>query len=150
MCAGLYQPAFIKHNNPIGLLNSGKAMRDDQRGAPSHQHLQRLLDQVFGLRIQRGGGLIQQQDRRIAQQRAGDGDALALPARQTRPALSDPGLVSFRELRDELVGVSRFSGCAHLFLGRARPAVADIFQDRTRVKVGILGDISELVAQITQ
>ena len=43
---------------------------------------QRVLHQPFGFVVERGGGLVEDQDRRILQHRAGDGQALALAARQ--------------------------------------------------------------------
>lgn len=54
-------------------------------GAPGRQIVQRLLDQPFALRIQRACRLVQKQDRRIAQDGAGDGRALALPAESAEP-----------------------------------------------------------------
>jgi len=45
--------------------------------------------QTLILRVQSTRRLIQQQQRRIAQDRTRDGDALALPAGQSRPALAD-------------------------------------------------------------
>jgi hypothetical protein len=42
--------------------------------------LERGLDQALGLGVERGGGLVEDQDRRVLQQRTGDGEALALAA----------------------------------------------------------------------
>jgi hypothetical protein len=53
-----------------------------------HQALQRILHQPLAFGIQRAGGLVEQQDRRIAQNGAGNGDALALAARQARAVLA--------------------------------------------------------------
>ena len=51
---------------------------------PRHQPIQRLLDHRLVLGIDRRQRFVQHQDRRVAQQRAGDGDALTLAARQAR------------------------------------------------------------------
>ena len=48
---------------------------------PPHQLLQRCLNLVLALGIKRARRLVEQQHRRIAQQRPGDGDALALATR---------------------------------------------------------------------
>ena len=48
-----------------------------------HQIGQRLLHQHFRFGIQVRGSFVQNQDRRILQQRAGDGDALPLAAAET-------------------------------------------------------------------
>ena len=51
--------------------------------------LQRLLDQVFSLCVDAAGGVIEDEDTRVNEQGAGDGDALLLPARQGHAALAD-------------------------------------------------------------
>ena len=62
-----------------------------------HQFLQRGLHQGFAFGIERRRGLVEQQQRRIAQDRAGDRDALALAARQRNAALADLGLKALRQ-----------------------------------------------------
>ena len=64
-------------------------MRDDEGGAALHQRLQRLLDLRLGRRVERAGRLVEDQDRRVLQQRPGDGEALALAARKRDAALAD-------------------------------------------------------------
>ena len=56
-------------------------MRNDERRPVEHQRRERVLDQQLGLGIQRRGGLVQNQNRRVLQQRPRDGQPLALPAR---------------------------------------------------------------------
>jgi hypothetical protein len=53
-------------------------MRDGDDGPPTHQAVQCLPDGFFRIAIERGGRLIQQKDRRIAQKSACDADALPL------------------------------------------------------------------------
>ena len=54
-----------------------------------HQPLQGLDHQVFGLGVQRRGRLVEDQNRVVADERAGDPDALALTARERRTSLAD-------------------------------------------------------------
>jgi hypothetical protein len=60
---------------------------DDQRRASLHQRGKGLLHPVLRFRVQRRRGLVQEQDRRVLEQRPGDGDALPLAARQVGAAL---------------------------------------------------------------
>ena len=60
-------------------------MGDDQHGAAGHQPSQRILDQRLASGVQVGRGLIQDEQRRILQEGAGDGQALPLPAAQPAP-----------------------------------------------------------------
>ena len=55
---------------------------------------ERLLHQPLGLGVERRGGLVQDQDRRVLQDRAGDRDPLALAAGEPAAALADHGVVA--------------------------------------------------------
>jgi hypothetical protein len=57
-----------------------------------HQRRQRLLDVALGLGVQRRGGLVEDQDRRVLEHGPGDGDALPLPAGQQHAAIADQGV----------------------------------------------------------
>ena len=62
-----------------------------------------LLDDALALVVERAGRLVEDQDARIGDQRAGNGDALALAARKRRAALADDGVVAFGQFEDEVV-----------------------------------------------
>ena len=55
---------------------------------------ERLLDRRLDLRIERRGGLVEDQDRRVLQDHPGDGDPLALAAGELDAALADVGVVA--------------------------------------------------------
>ena len=59
------------------------------RGAPRGDVAQRLLDRRLGAAVERAGRLVEDQDRRVLEQGAGDGDALLLAARKLEAALAD-------------------------------------------------------------
>jgi len=80
---------LIDHQNTVARQDRGQPVRDHDRGALRHQLGQRLLHQRFALGIQRRRRLIEQQQRRLAQDGARDGDALALAARQHDAAFAD-------------------------------------------------------------
>src|SRR5690606_42127806 len=52
---------------------------------------------ALGAGVQRGRRLVEHHDAGVLQQRAGDGDALALSARQLDAALADAGVVTRRQ-----------------------------------------------------
>ena len=64
-------------------------MGEDESRAALHQPVERGLDDRLVLRVHRGERFVEDQDRRVAQQRAGDGDALALPAGELDAPFSD-------------------------------------------------------------
>jgi hypothetical protein len=61
-----------------------------------HQRFQAFLDGRFDFRVQRRGGFVHDQDRRVLEQHAGDGDALALAAGELHAALADVGIEPVR------------------------------------------------------
>ena len=71
-----------------------------QRGEPL-EHAQ------LGLGVERGGGLVEDQDRRVLQHRARDREPLALPGRELRAALAEQRVVALGQRGDELVGARR-------------------------------------------
>jgi hypothetical protein len=59
----------------------------------------------LGFGVERGRGLVEDQDRIVADHGAGDPDALALAAGQRVAALADHGVVPLRHPGDEFVGI---------------------------------------------
>lgn len=64
--------ALLQHDDAVGLLHGSEAVRDNQRAAILRRIVQRPLHQPFAGGIERAGGLVEQQDGRILQDRAGD------------------------------------------------------------------------------
>jgi hypothetical protein len=60
-----------------------------QRGAALAEFGERLLHVTLGFGVERGGRLVEQDDRCVLDQRARNLDALALPAGQLQPVLAD-------------------------------------------------------------
>ena len=80
MLAAFHNLSLIEHTDFIRILDCGKTVRNGDSSAGFHQPLQSLLHQAFRLRIECGGGLIQNQYGRILENGAGNADALTLPA----------------------------------------------------------------------
>ena len=98
-------PARVHHHDAVGRAHGREAMGDDQRRSPSHQPLERLLHQPLAFGVERAGRFVEQQDRRVAQQRAGDRDALALAARKPRAGIAEEGVEALRQGGDEIQGL---------------------------------------------
>ena len=89
------------------LQDRGQAVGDDQGGAALHGLVQGALDQALVLGVQGAGGLVQQQDRRVADQGAGDGQALALAAGEGAAALAQRRVEALRQGVEEGLGLGR-------------------------------------------
>ena len=97
-----------------------------------------------------GGRLVENQDRRVANDRARDRDALALTAGQRHAALADHRGVAVRHLDDELVRVGQFGGADRVFDLRVGLAVGDVLPDRAAEQQRVLQDEADLIAQRLQ
>lgn len=74
-------PAILQTDDAVGLHGDGIVVGDEDDGvALLMQLLQHPQHFAAGVRIQRAGGLVGQDDRRVAHQRPRDGNALLLAA----------------------------------------------------------------------
>ena len=104
--------ALVEHHDLVGAADGGQPVRDHDHGAVLHQVGQRLLHQHFRFGVEMRGGFVQNQDGRVLEQGAGDGDALPLAAAQPHAAVADHRLVAFRQALDEFVRQGGFGGAA--------------------------------------
>src|SRR6185437_7417978 len=79
-------------------------MRDNENRASFADAPKVVLDDPLGLVIQRAGRLIENQNSWVGHQRAGDGNALSLSAREGRATLTDGRVISLKQLENEVVG----------------------------------------------
>ena len=80
------EPAFIEHDDAVGIAHRRKAMRNGKRRAGLGELAERCLNECLAFGIERARRFIKEQDGRIAQDRAGDRDALALAAGESQAA----------------------------------------------------------------
>ena len=145
--AGLDDAPLVEHQDAVGADHARQPMRQDQGRASGREAVDRLLDHRLVFGVDRGESLVEDQDRRIAQQRAGDRQALALPAGQHDPALADHRRITLRQGHDELVrvGVAR-RGFELLPVG-VRLAEPQILLDRAVEEIRVLMDDGDHPAQ---
>ncbi len=127
--------------------DGGEPVRDDQRRASLAQLGDRLLHVTLGFRIQRRGRLVEQDDRRILDQRARDRDALALAAGQLHAMLADRRIVAGGKAEDEVVRMRGLGGGDDLRFAGAEPAERDVVADGAAEQLHDLADIGDLPAQ---
>src|SRR5262249_18338221 len=86
--------AGFHYENRVSVHDGMKTMSDHNGGTVLAEMLDCLLHLLLGLRVQRRGGLIQQNDRCVLDQRARDRDALALAAGKLSTMLADRRVVA--------------------------------------------------------
>lgn len=122
--AGLHDLAVFYDDNLVGFQNRAEPVGENEGGPIFHQAFHGVLDEAFAFGVERAGGFVEDEETRVFQDRAGDGDALPLAAAEFDATFADGAVVAVRELEDEVMGVGGFGG----------------FNDRRHVGVGAMGE----------
>ncbi len=147
MCTLFLDAVFREHQDPLGVLDRGQTVRDDQSRSVFGKFFQRLLDDALTLVVERRGRFIKNKDRRVLQENTGDGEPLLLSAAEFDASLTDIRIVAVRKFHDEIMGVGTLGGIDHIFESCIRPTIADIFQNCSCEKVNILLHDADLFSQ---
>ena len=123
-------------------------MGDDKGGAALHQPVHALLHQLLCAGVDGGRGLVQDQDRRVRNGGAGDGEELPLALAQIGPIAGEDCLVAIRKPPDKAVGVGQLRGGNALLIGGLQPPVADILHHCASKQVGVLQDDAQGAAKV--
>ena len=83
-----------RRRGSVGAPDRREPVGDDEGRPPLHQLGEALLDERLALAVERGGGLVQDQDPRIGEDRARDRDPLALAAGELHAPLADDRVVA--------------------------------------------------------
>jgi hypothetical protein len=76
----LDEAAALDGDDAVGAAHRREAVGDDEDGAALGDPAHVLLDDPLALIVERAGRLVEDEDPRIGDEGAGDGDALTLPA----------------------------------------------------------------------
>ena len=87
----------VDDDDAVRIAHRAQPVRDDQYRSPLADSLHVVLDDALGLVVERARRLVENQDARVADQRPGDGDALALVAGESRTVFADERVVAFRQ-----------------------------------------------------
>src|SRR5450755_2177957 len=100
----------VKDGDAVGVADGGDAVGDKDSRASAHDFPQMVEDFVFGLGVDAGESIVEDQNAGTAEQRAGDGGALLLASGESDAAFAYGGVVAFREIFDVLVDIGGFGG----------------------------------------
>ena len=111
--------AAVHDEDRVGVADRRQAVGDDERRPAVHQPGHRALDEDLGPRVDRGGRLVEDEDRRVGEERAGDRQQLLLAGRQVGRVVVDDGVVAVGQRPHEVVDVGGLGGRDDLVLGGA-------------------------------
>ena len=117
-----------------------------------HQIVEALLDGSLDLRIKRTRRFIEDENGRILEQHASNGDTLALPAGEFHAALAHMRIIGapalrIDEMRDEFIGMGAPCRLDDLVHDRLGLAVSDVVLDGAMQQGRVLSDHPDLLAQ---
>lgn len=145
-----FDPAALQHDNVVGMLNGGQPVRDDKQRFASGQLRKAPLNLVLVFGVRKGGGFVENDDRRILQNHAGNGDALLFTAREAFARLACGRVVALRQLFDERLALRGTRCRAHLFIGGIRFAEADVFKQGAAEQEVVLRDKADRLGQLRE
>ncbi len=85
MGAGFHDMPLVENNDHVCVLNGAQTVCDGEHGTVCHDFIQRILHQFLRDGVKRTGGFVKNQDRRILEDCAGNGNTLFLSAAQQEP-----------------------------------------------------------------
>ena len=97
------ESAVFEDVDEVGVHDGGESVCDDEDGVVAAEVCQDVADLAFVVGVEVGGGFVEEEDFPAGEQGAGDGQALALPARESRPRLPDHGVQTLRRSGSEIV-----------------------------------------------
>lgn len=144
MAAGFDDAAPVHDEDAVGVGGEVEVVGDHDRRTARHQAAQGFDDAAGGHRVQARRRLVEDQDRGVAQDGAGDGQALELAAGQAGRVGVDPGVVAVGECDDEVVCVGRPGRFLDRPVAGSGAAAGDVGADRVVQDEGLLreqGDV---------
>ena len=111
-----YQSAIVKNEDLIRVYNCTEAVGDHNNRLAFHQFGNRLLNQNFILRVKGCCCFVKQNNGRIFQQGAGDGNTLALTTGKRTAIFTEDRLIPVRHLPDKFITIGGFGSSNYLIV----------------------------------
>ena len=150
MTALLNDAAGFHHQDHVGGQNGGQAVGDGQGGAAVGEGGEGVLDRPLSSGVHRRGGLVEDENRRVFQQCAGNRHPLLFAAGQAVAAFAHHGVVTVGQGRDEVVDVRRPSRPFDLLVAGIGTGIAQVLADRGMKQKRLLIDHADVFAQRLQ
>jgi hypothetical protein len=129
----------VQDGDAVGVADGGDAVRDEDGGASAHDVAQVVEDPVFGVRVDAGERVVENENAGIANQGAGDGGALLLAAGEGDAAFADHGVVAFGKASMSAAMLAASAALRIFLVGRIFDAEGDVFADAVAEEESFLG-----------
>src|ERR671937_673572 len=133
-------PPLVEDDDLVRERDRREPVGDDQGRPAAHRLAQPEPDPRLGRRVDRRGGVVEDEDPRVDGERARDRQPLALPARERDYALADHRVVALRQTLHELVRLREPRDARELLVVEVADAEGDVLPHRRREEERILRD----------
>lgn len=147
VCAQFGDAAGYEDGDLVGVAGGGDAVGDEDGGPALHDGAKAVEDALFGVGVDAGEGVVEDEDARVADDGAGDGGALLLAAGEGDAALADHGVEALGELEDLGGDVGDGGGFLDLFSSCLGDTEGDVLADGLGEEEGLLRDVAYVFAQ---
>src|SRR5450631_4475530 len=137
----------VQHGDAVGIADGGDAVRNEDGGAAAHDVAQVIEDLVFGVGVDAGERVVEDQNLGIANQGAGNRRALLLSAGERDAAFSHHRIVAFGKTLDVDCNVGRVGRVVNLLVGGGVDSQGDVLADAVAEQESFLGHESNVLAQ---
>src|SRR3954468_4993831 len=148
MGAALYNRPAAHDEDSVAVHDRLEPVRHEDDGPHALQGPERFDQMPLVLGIQRASRLVEVQERGLREQRAGDGDALALAAGQVLAAVAQMGFVALRQILDEPGRARHRGGLGDFLLGGLGTAIRNILGNADRQHDVLLTDQRHVRPQV--
>src|SRR5258708_28925995 len=119
----------MEHGDTIGIADRGNAVGDENRGAPVHHIAQVIENFIFGVGIDAGERVVENQDSWIPNESARNRRSLLLSARQRYAAFPNHGAITLGKALDVDGNICGVSGVVNLIIRRQVYSQGNVFAD---------------------
>ncbi len=141
-------PAVLHHEDHVGAADRRQPVGDHETRPIRPQRVHGFLDEHLGAGVDRAGRLVEDQDRRIAEERPGDRHQLLLAGRDVAALVVDDRVVPVGEGAHESIHVRDPGGLVDLLVGGIRIAVPQVVADRAAEQPGVLQHHADVGAEL--
>ena len=150
MRAGCHDATVVHDENHVGFLHRGHTLGDDDLRGVGNLMMECGTNQLIGFGVDRGCGIVEDQDFRLFQQRTRNAQTLALAAGNVGTALFDVRIVLIGEFLNEAVSLRKLARVANLFISGVWIAPTQIFGDGSGEEHVLLQHHGNLITQYFQ
>ena len=150
MRALLSNHAVLHDQYLVGFENRRKPMCDDDARPPNHEPLKRLLNRMFGNRVERTRSFVENQNLRVLQDDARKRQALLLATRKLQAAVAHLGVVAKRLCGDVIVNVGDLARLFDVLKRCVFVRVPQVLEYRAVEQIRLLRDNANLPTQVCE